>query len=262
MNFPSLSKRQKFVLAAIFLSLGMFISFFFSGWPLVLTGFSLSTLTVLSLFLIIREDIKGTFYLPLFVLPFFYSMSFTLFYLLTPQRLLSRIISTGLFAFGLYSMFLTQNIFAVSSTRTIVLLRSARIVSFVLTILVLFFLINFIFSLRLPVFLTPIVVSLICFFLNFQSLWIYGNFEKSAIPEILLYSTFITLSIFELSVILIFWPVSSAIYSIFLTGIFYIYSGLSHAWIEKRLFRGIMWEYIWVGFLSILILFVFSGWGI
>jgi hypothetical protein len=65
----------------------------------------------------------------------------------------------------------------------------------------------------------------------------------------------------ELAFALSIWPVSASIYAIFLTGIFYTYSGLSHAWLEKRLFKGILWEYVWVGVLSVLFLLVFSKWG-
>jgi hypothetical protein len=66
----------------------------------------------------------------------------------------------------------------------------------------------------------------------------------------------------ELSIVLNMWPINASIYAIFITGIFYAYSGLCHAWLEKRLFRGILWEYVWVGFLSVIILIFFSRWGI
>lgn len=68
--------------------------------------------------------------------------------------------------------------------------------------------------------------------------------------------------IFELAWALIMWPVQAAIYTLFITGMFYTYIGVSQVWFEKRLFKGVLWEYIWVGFFSILFLIVFSGWGI
>lgn len=256
-----LSKRQRFVLAT-FLLTGTFVAVeFFTGTRFIIGALVVSFLTIIFLYLILRRDIKGTFHYPIFILPFLYSFSFIFFYTLVPARLIARFVLTLVYAFGLYSLFLTENIFAVSTIRTINLLRSARIVSFVISIFILFFLINFIFSLHLPVFLSPLLVFVVSFTMNFQSLWTY-TLEKNYISEILLYSFLTSFMLAELATILIMWPVNASIYSIFLTGIFYTYSGLSHAWVEKRLFKGILWEYVWVGFLSILVLFVFAKWGI
>lgn len=256
-----LSKRQKFVVVVFFLTVAFLISGFFQGISHFLFSLGISFATVVSMYLILRDDLKHSFYYPLFILPFLYTFSFDVFLLLIPARLIALIISTGFFALGLYSLFLTQNIFAVSSIRTISLLRSARIVSFVITIIVLFFLTNIVFSVPMPFFLPPIIIGVVVFLLSFQSLWVY-LLDKSYLRDIVWYSLPIAFAIFQLAFVLILWPVSASIYSIFLTGIFYMYSGLTHAWIEKRLFRGILWEYIWVGFLSVFILLFFSRWGI
>lgn len=256
-----INKRQKFVIATLLLSIGIFSSNFFIGFYHLYAGMTLAVITAILFFFILRHDLKGTFFYPLFILPFLYTLAFTFFYLLVPARIISMILLTGLYAFGIYSLFLTQNIFAVSANKTINLLRSARIVSFVITLLVLFFLINFVFSAHLNIFVSSLIISVLAFFLNFQSLWVYSQ-EKSMIKEISLYSVVIGLAVFQLSLILFIWPVTAAVYSLFLTGIFYTYSGLSHAWFEKRLFKGVLWEYIWVGFLSVLVLIIFSKWGI
>lgn len=256
------SKRQKFVIAVFFLSLLLFISEYFTGDIRgLIIGITLSALTSLSLFLILRNDIKGTFFYPILLLPFLYTLSFNLFYSLIPPRFLTRIIITTVYAIGLYSLFLSHNIFAVSATRTINLLRSARVVSFIITVLVVFFFINIIFTLRYPIPITTTLIFILVFILNFQFLWLH-NLDNTNIKQLLIFSTFNSLALAELSIILTIWPVNATIYSIFLSGMFYTYSGLSHAWIEKRLFKGILWEYVWVAFLSILILIAFSRWGI
>lgn len=256
-----LSKRQKFVVVVFLLTVAFFVSGFFQGLHHFLFSLGISIASVISMYLILRHDLKKSFFYPLFILPFLYTFSFDVFLLLIPARLIALLSSTFLFALGLYSLFLTQNIFAVSSIRTISLLRSARIVSFVITIVVLFFLTNITFSLQLPFFLSPLLIGIVVFFLNVQSLWAY-SLDSSQARNIIFYSLPIAFAIFELALVLTLWPVSASIYSIFLTGIFYTYSGLTHVWIEKRLFRGILWEHIWVGFLSVLILLVFSSWGI
>lgn len=257
----SLNKRQRFVAAVLALSAGVFLSEYFTGITITLTAVFLAVLTVLLLLLILRRDIRGTFYAPILILPFFFTLAFPFFYALVPERLLSRVIITGIYAFGLYSLFLTQNIFAVSGIRTINLLRSARIVAFVLTLLVYYFLVNFIFSLRLPVVITPLIIFPVSFLMNIQSLWTY-TLDPSQIKPIATFSSIISVSILELSYVLVLWPVNASVYALFLTGIFYTYSGLCHAWLERRLFKGILWEYVWVGFISVLFLIIFSKWGV
>jgi hypothetical protein len=262
--FPSIrtfSKREKLVIGTIFLTLCLLASEVFSGVNHIFVGFMLSLLTTLVIYLILRKDISGPSHYPLLILPFFYTLSVSAFYLLIPPRLISIIILTVFYAFGLYSLFLTQNIFAVSSVKTINLLRSARIVSFVITVLVHFLVVNIIFSLRLPVYFTPILIGITVGLLNMQSLWVY-LMEKNQIKELMTYSAIIGILLMQLSFVLAIWPIDASIYAIFLTGIFYTYSGLSHAWFEKRLFKGVLWEYIWVGFLSIFILLAFARWGI
>lgn len=259
-NIVFLSKRGKFFLAVALLSLGLFI-FEFLGVNGLIFGFFLALLTDFFLYLILKDDIKGTFHYPIFILPFLYTISFGLFYLLFPSRFFLKIIITVIYAFGLYSLFLTQNIFAISSAKTITLFRSARIVLFVLTIIILFFLLNIIFLMRFTVFLTPLYIFLSAFILSFQSLWFY-SLGKSQTKQITINALFISIAISQISFILTIWPINATIYSICLTGIFYVFSGLSHSWIEGRLFEDILWEYVWVGFLSLLILIFFSNWGI
>lgn len=256
-----INKRQKFVIAVILLSIGVFISEYFTGPTLLFVSLGLALLTDILLYLILRNDIKGTFSLPIFILPFFFTLAFPFFYTLVPTRLITRLVIAFLYAFGLYSLFLTQNIFAVSGIRTINLLRSARIVSFVLTLLVFYFLVNFIFSLRLPILLTPVVIFPVLFLLNIQSLWAY-SLESAQAKMIAVFSFFIAISVMQLSYVLIIWPVNASVYSLFLTGIFYTYSGLCHAWLDRRLFKGILWEYVWVAFISMLFLVIFSKWGV
>lgn len=255
------SKREKFVAAVFILSAGFFFSEILTGTAFVIGGIVIAVLTALFLYVSLKDDIRGTFYYPLFILPFLYALSFELFYSLVPARTLTRLLLTIVFAFGLYSLYLTQNIFAVSGIRTINLLRSARIVSFVITIFTMFSLLNVLFSLKLPIFIAPILVGVIVFLLAFESLWSYA-LTRESIGEVLIAATVCAVTIGELAIVVAIWPVNAVIYAIFLTGIFYTYSGLSHAWMEKRLFKGILWEYVWVGFLSILILILFSQWGI
>ena len=134
------TKRQRFILGVLILSTGLFISEHLLGKSGIYTVFSIAILSDVFLFLVLYRDLKENFSLQVFILPFFFSLSFGLFYFLVPARYITRIIMTSLYALGLYSLFLSENIFTVSSIRTIALLSSARTVSFVITLLSYFFL--------------------------------------------------------------------------------------------------------------------------
>ena len=254
-----IDKRQKFVIGVLMLSTGLFLAQFqFGNSGFIISGV-LSLLTAVFLYWAIYKDIKGNFSLQYFILPVLYSLAFGLFYFLVPARIMSRVILTSLYAFGLYSLFLSQNIFAVASIRTIALLSGARIVSFVITLISYFFLVNIIYSLHLFVFSTMGLIFLCTYPLVFQSIWTYALQKPT--KQNLLWVLALTICLLELSVILWFWPSNPTVIALFLTGFFYTIVGLSHVWFEKRLFRGVLWEYVWVGVVVFFVLLLFSSWG-
>lgn len=254
----SISKRQRFIVSVLVLSFGLFVSQHFLGKGGVFIVFFLSLLTVVFLYLANRQDIKENFSPFLFVLPFFYSLAFGLFFFLAPARFLTRLFMTVLYGVGLYSLFLSENIFAVGSMRTIALVSSAKTVSFLMMLLSYFFLSNVVFSLDLSMLPKAILVFLYTFFLMAQSFWTH-TLEKLTKWHFIWIAT-LTLCFFEITLILWFWPSDPTFMAIFLTGMFYMFVGLSHVWLEKRLFRSILWEYIWVAVIVFSILFLFTSW--
>jgi hypothetical protein len=256
-----INKRQKFVLAVILQSLGLFASGNTQlGSYAFQIALSLAVITDLFLLWSVYKDLKESFNPSIFILPFFYSLSFGLFYFLVPANLLFRIPVTVFYALGLYSLFLSQNVFAVASIRTIALLSGARIVSFVITLLSYFFLSNIIFSLHLSLVPMVIAVTVSTYFLTYQSIGTYA-LQKAEYPTLWQWSLGVTLCLMESAVILWFWPSSPTIVALFLTGFFYTLVGLSHIWFEKRLFKSVMWEYVWVGVVVFFVLIAFTTWG-
>ncbi len=251
------SKRQKFIFAVFVLSLGLFIAEFLLGKSAMSIVFVLSLLTVLFLYLILKDDLEDNFSPQVFVLPFFYSLSVGLFYLLVPARFITRIGMTSLFALGLYSLFLCQNIFTVSSIRTIQLLSGARTVSLVLTVLSYFFISNVVFSFHINVFITLLLIFLYTFPLVLQSIWIH-TLEKKPFAQVF-WVLSLTICLVELSLFLWFQPSSPTVAALFLTAIFYVLIGLTQAWFEKRLFRSVIFEYFWVSVISFIFLVLFTS---
>lgn len=255
----SIEKRHKFVVGTLFLSLGMFFSEFQFGRAGVYIPILLAVLTDLVLFWAIHRDMKENRTIEAFILPFFYSLAFGMFYFLTPTVFGSRLLLTAIYAFGLYSVFLSQNILAISSIRTITLLSGARIVSFVITLLSYFFLTNIVFTLHTNIFIVTILMCIFSFFLVYHSLWTYtlSKITRSLLTWILT----LMACLIEAAALLWFWPSSPTFIALFLTGFFYAIVGLSHIWFERRLFKGIIWEYVWVGCIVFFVLILSTPWG-
>lgn len=254
----TVNKRQRFVIAVLILSLGLYFSENFFSRSGIVMAFILAIATNVFFLWANYKDIKENFSWSIFILPFFYSLSFALFYFLAPGRLLTRFIVTPLYAIGLYSLFLSQNIFIVASIRTIALLSGARIVSFIITLLSYFFLTTIAFSLDISFIPIAISLFLFTFLLVLQNLWTI-TLEKP-IMTYSLWTAILALCLFEIAIVLWFWPSSPTVIAIFLTGFFYTIVGPTQIWLEKRLFRGVLWEYAWVGIIVFSILLSFTSW--
>jgi len=253
-----LGKRQKFIISVVILSVGLFIlEYLFTQFGVYL-AFLISGLANVFLYWTLRKDLKENFYFQIFILPFLYCLSFGLFYFLEPALLRTRIITTTLFSIGLYSLFLSENIFIVASIRTIALLNGARIVTFVVTLISYFFLTNIIFSLRTNIFLTLILILLSSMLFLVHALWTY-TFEKDVRKDAL-WILVLSCSLVELATILWFWPTTSTITALFLTGAFYTLVGLVQVWLDKKLFKGVLWEYVWVACFIFFLLLWFTHW--
>lgn len=253
LNIP---KRQKFIITVIILSSILFFSEQLLGRGGIYIAFLLSLATDIFVFWVVRKDLKDNFSPQIFILPLFYTLSCALFYFLVPARFLTRIGMTSLYTLGLYSLLLSENIFIVSSIRTIALLSSARTVSFVVTLVSYFFMANVVFTFHLNVFATLFFVFLFTFPIILHSIWtrtLESDFRLN-IEWVLL----ITVCITETAFILWFWPASPTIIGLFLTGLFYILVGISQVWLDRRLFKGVMWEYIWVAVIVFLVFITFS----
>ncbi len=253
-----IGKRQKFAIGIGLSSLILFLTDYMLNGYGILVAFFLAAFSDIILYWAIREDLKRNFSAQVFILPFLYSLSFGLFSFLTPARLITHLILATLFAIGLYSVFLSENIFAVASIRTIALLNSARIVSLVISLVAYFFLASTAFSLRINVIPTNTLLFLFSGLFTIHAIWTY-TLEK-VLRKDLVWTIIISLCLTEFGVILWFWPTTPTIVALFLTCMWYMFIGLSHVWLDKRLFRNVLWEYIWVNVISLLVIVAFTRW--
>lgn len=258
----NISKRKKFVIAVALLVLGIFISEYLSPVARIVLVSTLSILANFFLFIILYEDIKDTswqFKFGLFILPWLCTLAFGLIYFLIPVRFLTRLAVSALFAVSIYALYLSHNIYAVAGIRTIQLLNAARSVGFLLSVLIHFFFINLIFSLHPIAPITFILVSLLTFFLAYPIVWsinLEGKFKRSVINLTLV----LALVVGELSLALFFWPSSPTIAALFISGSFYTFVGLAQAWLERRLFKNTLWEYVGIAIIVFLVLLTWTKW--
>lgn len=254
----TLGKRQKFIISILILSAGLFtLEYLFTRFGFVV-AFLIAGLSDVLLYWSLRKDLKEKFYFQIFILPFLYCLAFGLFYFLAPALLRTRIITTTLFSVGLYSLFLSENIFIVASIRTIALLNGARIVTFVLTLISYFFITNIIFSLRSNILLSAALIAIFSFLFLIHAIWTY-TFEKDVRKD-QIWIGILTACFTELGMVLWFWPTSSTFTALFMTASFYTLVGLSHVWLDKKLFKGVLWEYVWVACFAFFILMWFTQW--
>lgn len=257
---PKISKRQKFILTSLVLTLGLVaievsnVSWYYLAVSLLaITSWLLSAWSL-------KEGLEGVEWLTVLILPpvFTLALGFFSFLLLTnPVIKVLVMISYGV---GIYILLLVGNIFSVAAIRTIQLLRSAQAVGFLFTLVISFFLYDIIFSFRLSFWENFLLVTAASFFLILQSLWGI-NLEKEVSLKIWLYTLILSFVQGEMAIAFSFWPLSVATGSLILVTVLYITVGLAQQELALRLFPKTISEYLRVGIIVFLVIFLTTRWG-
>jgi hypothetical protein len=256
----TLDKRERFALQTLILTAGVLASQQiwddYRFFMVAALSFVCYLITAWSL----TEDIKGTEWLMLFILPVAFVASVSLFYFLLPARIISKFVITILFTVGLYAILLIENIYNVASIRTIQLLRAAQSVGLLLTLVVLYLYVNVMYSVRMPFFMNILSITPVVFLLSLQSLWSIKLEEKIS-GRMLLYCFIISLMIGELVFVFSFWPISVSSFSLVVTASYYSLVGLFQQRIQDRLFKNSIREYIIVFIFTVFLIFLSARWG-
>lgn len=255
-----MGKRQKFIFTSIILSLGMLLIQVVDENLRYLTIAGLSGVGALLTVWSLREALSGISWVTTMILPTLFTAAVGLFYFLLPQNLLSKLPVVILYALGIYALMLTENIFSVAAIRTIQLFRAAQAVGFLLTLFTAFLLFETIFSFRFGFWENGVLAFLVSAPLFLQGLWSI-NLEETLTPKISFYTLFLSLTIFEITLILSFWPLTITMYSLAIITIFYVLLGLSQAQFQERLFKQTTYEYVGVGLVVLLTLIFTTRWG-
>lgn len=276
-----MSKRQKFVLATVFLAieiiasragLGMFLQ-----WRFRLILFALSSF-IATIFALKDEDFSGLEWLTLPILPVMFALACVLIFPLFPSGFdtiftfpvttdtsfllatVTKILFLAFFVVGYYATLLTSNIFNIAALRTIQLLRVAHSIGFLTTVAtaLLFYLV--IFSFHLSSLINFILVFMITLPLVFQAIW-SQTLETGIGERTRNYSLAAAVILGEVAWALSFWPVSISIIALFLTAIFYELIGIIQFHFNERLNSGVAREFILVAVAVFLITVFTAQWG-
>jgi hypothetical protein len=255
-----LTKRRKFVFSALLLTIGLTVIQLLQISNRYLAIFILSLLSIPLTFWSLKEALRGSIWLVSWILPVFFTAGVGLFYFLLPGSLLTAIPVILIYLVGMYVLFLSENIFAVASMRTIQLFRAASAVGFLSTLVTSFLLYDTIFSFRLPFYQNALLVFGLSFFLFLHGTWSV-NLEEKISGQILLYSLVLALGMGEIALVLSFWPTAITLGSLFLTSLIYVSLGVVQAKLSDRLFKKTVEEYLTVGFLVLIVLLAYTTWG-
>jgi hypothetical protein len=256
-----MSKRKKFIITSLVLSLGFVgIQYLENPFRFIAIGV-LGLLTLGFFFWSLLEGLGKNATLLTLILPAAFTIGVGIFWFLLPTSIFARLPVVLFYGLGIYVLCLTSNIFTVGAIRTIALLRAARGVGFVLTLVTFFLVFDAIISLRTTLPITAAGVILASFPLFLQGLW-SASLESKLAKEIVSASLIYSLVVGEAAMALYFWPVTVVVGSLFLTISVYMLLGLGQAKIEGRLFPQTVREYFIVGILVFIGMFIATRWGV
>ncbi|KKP30799.1 MAG: hypothetical protein UR20_C0052G0003 [Candidatus Woesebacteria bacterium GW2011_GWE2_31_6] len=255
-----MSKRLRFLISSLVLSVGFIIIQFLEGslkFPAI--GILVPLTGALSVWSFFEGLGKNMTWISL-ILPMMFTLSVGIFWFLLPASIYTRIPIVIFYSLGIYVLSTTMNIYTVSSLRTIALLRAARGVGFVLTLVTSFLIFDAILSIRQNILITISLVLVSSFLLFLQGFWSI-NLEKEFDKDVFQMATISSLIMAELSTLIYFWPVTVVVGSLFLTSGGYLLLGLGQAKLEERLFSATIKEYLTVGLIVLIGMFFATRWG-
>ncbi len=255
-----MSKRRRFVVTSILLCLGFVAIQFLNDQNRFWAIGALGVLTVVLFYWSLMESLGRKMTLLTLVLPTIFTLGVGVFWFLLPANVFTRIPIVMFYGIGIYVLCLTANIYSVASVRTIALLRAARGVGFVLSLLTSFLVFDAILSVKTDIYILLPFTFVVSFLLYLQGYWtmlLETRFSK----DLVILSGISSLLTMEVAAALYFWPVTVVVGSLFLTVTFYMLLGLGQAKLDGRLFSSTIREHLVVGALVFIAMYFATHWG-
>jgi len=252
-------KRIRFVISTGLMSLLILIStFFFFDKAIFFIPILMLTCYLVTYFSLL-EGIEKIEWSMLFFMPLVITLSFYVYYFLFPVRWLTRIPFVILYSIAIYAALLCSNIFNVGVEKSLQLYRAAFSVNVLFQVMTAYLLFNIIFSFKFIFIVNIFLVFLTVYLLSLQLIWTL-KLELSFNRQLFIFSLLIALVISELSGVVAFIPLESNIAALFLTSTYYSISGVILNYLNQKLFKETLREYLIVLFFVFLICLFSLSW--
>jgi len=249
-RFLKIEKRLRLVIASLLMSVFfLFSTFFFFDKAIFFIPLFVLISYLLTYFALL-EEIEKIEWAMLFLIPILFVVATYLFYFLFPGRWLTRIPTVIFFGISYYAILLCSNIFNVGVEKSLQLYRPAFSVNVFYQLVILFFLLQVIFSFRFNFLINGILIGLTSFILSLHFFWtrqLKLHFERGEV----LNAVYVSLLLFQTTVVLSFVPINSSILSLFIVALYYTQTNLIFNFLEKTLFKETIREYL------IVLIFIF-----
>ena len=255
-----LTKRHKFILMSFFLTVLLVTT---QTVPESLRYQVMVALTIATIFLSIFSlwgELSGIKYFLLLLMPVYFVAGASLFYFLLPVRWLTRLPFAFLFGISVYLLMLTSNIYNVAAIRTIALLRAARAVGLLFSLISTFFLTNVLYSLHLPFYLIVLGIIVIVGPIYLVAVWSYA-LEEFITKRVFAYAAVFTIVTAQVAFVLSFWPLVPTSGALAICTIMYALLGLGQLHLEDKLKQRVLWEHVVVAAFVFLIIVISTRWG-
>lgn len=252
-------RRERFVFFALLLGLLFWlIQLVPMEWRYwAIGGFGL--FTYLASALVLRDDLQIREWFV--ILPFIaiYSLTMGAFYFLLPDNFWSTIIILGLFVLGMYSLFLTANIFSVAKGRTIQLTNAAQSIALFFATFISLLGSQIIFSFYLPFYFNAPIIFAFHLPLLLTITWSV-NLEDKISAKVWQLSFFGALIMAEFALIFSFLPIAVWNIALLMMSIFYLILGICQTYLREKFFKTAINEYLFLtGFIILMFVLFFPG---
>jgi len=255
-----MSKRRRFVITSALLCLGFIAIQFLNDQNRFWAIGALGVLTAVLFYWSLMESLRGKMSILTLILPVVFTLGVGVFWFLLPANIFARIPVVIFYGLGIYVLCLTANIYSVAAVRTIALLRAARGVGFVLSLLTSFLVFDAILSVKTELYILLPFTLIVSYLLYLQGYW-STLLDTEPSKELFILSGISSLLTVEIAAVLYFWPVTVVVGSLFLTVTFYMLLGLGQAKLDGRLFASTVREHLIVGTLVFIAMFFATHWG-
>lgn len=243
--FGSIEKRLRFVIATLVLSGIMLTATFFLFDAFYIFLPILIIATFFFTFFAILDGIERVEWRMLFVIPILWSVASYLFYFLFPVRWITRLPFLFVYGVSMYAILLTSNIFNVGVGKSIQLYRAAFSVNYLYQTVLSFLLLNVLFSFKPHILIQALIVGVIFYLLSVQLYWSIK--PKTYLENRLNHYAYATaVLMIQLTVLFSFLPIPATILSLFATACYYSLTGILHHYLDQKLFRQTIREYVFV----------------